>query len=94
MKFICLSSRCICFLVLLLIISFGRPAAYAASAAEIDKEVKVGLADLYAGSPMALELTKVAKGILVFPDVVKAGLLIGGQYGKGALLVDGATVGY
>lgn len=94
MKSIYLSTRCISFLVLLLIVGFGREAAYAASAAEIDKEVKMGLADLYAGSPAALELSKVAKGILVFPDVVKAGLVIGGQFGEGALLINGATVAY
>lgn len=35
-----------------------------------------------------------AKGILVYPDVLKAGLVIGGQYGEGALRVGGKTVGY
>lgn len=35
-----------------------------------------------------------AKGILVFPEVVKAGLMVGGQYGVGALREEGKTVGY
>ena len=35
-----------------------------------------------------------AKGILVFPDVLKAGLVVGGQYGEGALRVKGKTDGY
>jgi len=39
-------------------------------------------------------LAKVTKGILVFPNVIKAGLVVGGQYGQGALLVAGQTVGY
>ena len=68
--------------------------AFAESAAEIDKEVRVGLTQLYESSPKARELSKVAKGILVFPDVLKAGLLIGAQYGKGALLVNEKTAGY
>ena len=34
------------------------------------------------------------QGILVFPDVLKAGLIIGGQYGEGAMRVKGKTVGY
>jgi lipid-binding SYLF domain-containing protein len=68
--------------------------ALAASAAEIDKEVALALEKLYAASPAAVELAKVSKGVLVFPDVVKAGLIIGGQYGEGALLVDGKTAGY
>ena len=38
-------------------------------------------------------LTKV-KGYLVFPSVIKAGLIVGGKYGKGALLVNGETKNY
>jgi len=72
---------------------FSQP-VFADSAAEIDKEVKLALEKLYAGSPTAVEFSKVCKGILVYPDVVKAGLIIGGQYGEGALLVEGQTVGY
>jgi lipid-binding SYLF domain-containing protein len=68
--------------------------AMAGSAAEIDKEVALALEKLYATSPAAVELSKVCKGILVFPDVVKAGLVVGGQYGEGALLVNGKTAGY
>lgn len=67
---------------------------YAASAAEIDREADAALQKLYASVPSAKELSKVAKGILVFPDVIKAGLLIGGQYGAGALRKEGKTVGY
>lgn len=66
---------------------------YAASAGEIDREVDAALKKLYADTPSAKELSKVAKGILVFPDVIKAGLLIGGQYGAGALRKEGKTVG-
>ena len=35
-----------------------------------------------------------AKGILVFPKVVKAGMMVGGQFGDGALRKAGKTVGY
>ncbi|HEY7745692.1 MAG TPA: twin-arginine translocation pathway signal protein, partial [Desulfuromonadales bacterium] len=55
------------------------PPAIAGSAAEIDKEVALSLEKLYATSPAAVELSKVSKGILVFPNVVKAGLVVGGQ---------------
>ena len=34
------------------------------------------------------------KGYLVFPSVIKAGLIVGGKYGKGALRVNGATKHY
>jgi len=70
-----------------------RP-AIAETAAEIDRDVDSALLKLYAKTPAAKELSKVAKGILVFPDVVKAGLIVGAQYGTGALRVGGKTVGY
>lgn len=82
-----------CLLVVIMMCLIQQP-AFAGSAAEIDKEVVLALEELYASSPAAKDLSTVAKGILVFPDVIKAGLLIGGQYGEGALLVKGKTVGY
>jgi len=96
MKRIRLSSVKIAFLGLLLatnVIVCAVP-AMAGSAAEIDKEVGLALEKLYAGTPAAVELAKVCKGILVFPSVIKAGLVVGGQYGQGALLIDGKTAGY
>jgi len=66
----------------------------AASAAEIDSNVDAALEKLYASSPAAQELAKVARGILVFPRVVKAGLIVGGQYGVGALRVGEQTDSY
>jgi len=35
-----------------------------------------------------------AKGILVFPNVIKAGFWAGGEYGEGALFVKGKTTDY
>lgn len=35
-----------------------------------------------------------AKGVLVFPKVIKAGLIVGGEYGEGALRIDNRTVAY
>ena len=36
----------------------------------------------------------IAKGVLVFPKVYKAGIGIGGEYGEGALRIGGRTVDY
>ncbi|MDX2495963.1 MAG: lipid-binding SYLF domain-containing protein, partial [Desulfuromusa sp.] len=66
----------------------------AASSAQIDRDVKAALEDLYASSPAAKTLSSDAKAVLVFPDVVKAGLIVGGQFGEGSLLKNGATAGY
>jgi lipid-binding SYLF domain-containing protein len=39
-------------------------------------------------------LAVVAKEILVFPCVIKGGLIVGGRYGEGALRMGGKTAGY
>jgi lipid-binding SYLF domain-containing protein len=68
--------------------------ALAASASEIDRNSRAALETLYETAPGAKTLGNKAKGILVFPDIVKAGFIIGGQYGDGALREKGKTVGY
>jgi len=72
----------------------GPHAAEAASAEEINRDVKNALEELYAKSPSAKVLSEKAKGILVFPSIVKGGFMVGGQYGEGALLQGGKTAGY
>jgi len=68
--------------------------ALAASAAELNREAQAALTALYAKAPAATELAKKAKGILVFPGIVKAGLIVGGQYGEGVLYKGGKVAGY
>lgn len=70
------------------------PPAAAASAAEIDRDATAALNDLYKRYRAARTLSKDAKAILVFPKILKAGLMIGGETGDGALRVKGKTVGY
>jgi len=66
----------------------------AASKAEIDARVRSALQSLYENFPAGKELAQGAKGILVFPRVIKAGFVAGGEYGEGALLVNGTAVQY
>jgi hypothetical protein len=68
--------------------------AEAASTAQIDRGATRALSQLYAAQPGASALGKRAAAILVFPTIVKAGLVIGGQTGVGTLRVGGKTVGY
>ena len=63
----------------------------AATAAEINRDVDSALQTLYRTTPAARQMAKVAKGVLVFPHIVKGGLIIGGQYGEGALRVGGKS---
>lgn len=71
----------------------------AASADEIDRGVNAALRNLYASQPSARVLAAKAKAVLVFPTIVKAGFMFGGQIGEGAmrkgdLLRGGRTTGY
>ena len=77
-----------------IVLLFSALAAASQNAAQLDRDVDNAIQKLYTVSAAAKQLSKTAKGMLVFPDVVKAGLLVGGQYGKGALRIGGETTGY
>jgi lipid-binding SYLF domain-containing protein len=81
-------------LVMLMIPVAYHEAAFAASAAEIDRDVDFALQKLYDKIPLARKLANEAKGILVFPSILKAGFMLGGQYGEGALRIKGKTASY
>ncbi|MDM0110888.1 YSC84-related protein [Variovorax sp. J22R133] len=69
----------------------GNPAA---SRNSIDASIDSSLSKLYAQVPGSREMTAKARGVLVFPSVLSAGLGVGGSYGQGALRVGGKTDGY
>jgi lipid-binding SYLF domain-containing protein len=77
-----------------LVIAVGSDPVSAKSAAELDAETNQALETLYDQSSAAKELGAKAQGILVFPSITKGGLIVGGEYGEGALRVDGKTQGY
>lgn len=60
----------------------------------LDAQVQSALASLNTQVPSSRDLVRKARGILVFPAVVTAGLVVGGSRGRGALLTDGVTDGY
>lgn len=65
------------------------PVAHAASVKELHTEANQSLQTLYGTHPVAKQLSNEAKAILVFPSIIKAGLVFGGAYGEGVLLEDG-----
>jgi lipid-binding SYLF domain-containing protein len=77
----------------LVLLGDARPAR-AASAAEIDRAVDNAVAMMLNSNSGARSLNERAIGVLVFPDIVKAGFLLGAQYGEGALRQRGKTTGY
>ncbi len=82
----------------LLLVAFAgllsAPAVLAASKAELDRDGARALKNLYANNTAARLLGSKAKAVLVFPSMVKAGFMFGGQMGEGVLLANGRPVGY
>jgi len=70
-----------------------RPAAAQSAEQDLARKAELALQDLYAKTPQAKDLARKAKAVLVFPDVVKAGFVVGGEYGKGVLLRGGEPAG-
>ena len=64
------------------------------AAAELTADSQKALASLTAKVPLAKALQPKALAILVFPEVKKAGLGIGGQYGEGTLLKGGKAAAF
>ncbi len=74
------------FLLLSIAVTFGSQSAAAADRTALDNDVHAAIAQLLETSPAAKRLAPSAKGALVFPNIVKAGFLVGIQYGNGALV--------
>ncbi len=68
--------------------------SFGATRAEIDKGVNVAMHQFYELNPQHKDLVARAKGVLVFPRITKGGVGIGGEFGEGALRVDGKDVAY
>jgi lipid-binding SYLF domain-containing protein len=68
--------------------------ASAAGANEINREATAALNNLYRTTPDAKALGKKARGVLIFPSIVKGGFIVAGQFGDGALRRGGKTVAY
>ncbi|OGT82320.1 MAG: hypothetical protein A3J35_06170 [Gammaproteobacteria bacterium RIFCSPLOWO2_02_FULL_52_10] len=67
---------------------------FAASAEEIDIRVSAALETFKKEIGGGEAFLQRAEGVLVFPEVVKAGFGVGGEYGEGALRIAGKNVDY
>lgn len=68
--------------------------ASAATAEDLDKDSAQQLQALYKTNAVAADISKHAKAVLVFPNIVKAGLVFGGSYGEGELRRGASVVDY
>ena len=77
-----------------LIAAASAPLVGAADRQKLDRSAAEALKNLTASDPAAQLLARQAKAVLVFPNIVKAGFLFGGQMGDGVLMQNGRPVGY
>ena len=68
--------------------------SHAASAEELNAESAQVLQNLRKNNPVAESLSQRAKAVLVFPKIIKAGLVFGGSYGEGVLTRNSQFAGY
>lgn len=68
--------------------------ANAATASDLDASSNQVLEGLYKSNPVAASIGQKAKAILIFPNIVKAGLIFGGAYGEGELKQGDTVDGY
>ena len=61
---------------------------------QLEANARAALSALEAQVPLATILKNAAVAILVFPDITKAGFLIGGEYGNGVMFQRGRVAGF
>src|ERR1700749_2343929 len=74
------------------IAGFNR--ASAATEEDLKSDAQRALDTLYKSNPSAAAIGGQAKAILIFPNIVKAGLIFGGGFGQGVLMKNGGASGY
>ena len=74
--------------------TLAAPVSYAKSGREIDASVDTALSVFSTKVFGAKDMLSKAKGVLVLAPVIKGGIGLGGEYGTGALRINGKTVDY
>ena len=59
-----------------------------------EADANAALKKLYESEPVARTIGEKAKAVLVFPNIVKAGFIVGAQYGEGVLLINGKLIAH
>lgn len=81
-------------LSLALALGFTSSVWAATTQEELVRDAREALETLRKINPAADVIAKSAKGVLVFPNIIKAGLVFGGSYGEGVLFVNGKVRGF
>jgi lipid-binding SYLF domain-containing protein len=86
--------RALCATAAAVMLATAALPAVAASAEDLNADAVQALNTLYKTHPEAQRLAKSARAVLVFPKIIKAGLVFGGSYGEGVMTRDGNFDGY
>ena len=76
------------------LVGFAPAPAAAQGHPQLEANARAALGAVEAQVPLAKILKNYAVAILVFPDITKAGFLIGGEYGNGVMFQGGRVTGY
>lgn len=87
-------TRMTALLLVAIVGAVNAPLALAASRQELERDAAHALKSLYANNTAARLLGQKAKAVLVFPNIVKAGFMFGGQMGDGVLMKNSGAIGY
>ena len=68
--------------------------ARAATAEDLNRDAAQALRHLTETNQTAAAISRKARAVLIFPNIVKAGLVFGGAYGEGVLMKGGHVVDY
>lgn len=68
--------------------------ANAATPEDLNRDSDTALNQLISTNPAAADLASKARAVLIFPNIVKAGLIFGGAYGEGELKQGTKIDGY
>ena len=82
------------FLAAVMIVGVAAEIVWAKTSQEINASVNACLDRFYQQVKGGKEMAAKAKGVLVMPGVIKAGLIVGGEYGEGALRINKKTAAY
>lgn len=90
------SSNALCFIILAVFLFVGLFAgqSFGGTAKEIDASADAAMDRFYKNVKDAKEVVQRSKGMLIMPSVKKGALIVGAEYGQGALRIGGKTVGY
>lgn len=89
-------SKALCILIFFAFLCGGLFAdqSYGGTAKEIDASADAAMNRFYKIVKDAREVVQRSKGILILPNVKKGALIIGGEYGEGAMRINGKTADY